>query len=412
MLVFGATIDGTLHHKGEVSAMASFSQVSAIARLRNLGYVIFVGIALCLATAPLSQAQRGGMGAPVGGGHVAGGGHIGGGGRVGGGHAAAGGHLSGGAHVVGRAGGAHFVGGPHMTQTSARIHTTRYLTYFPHSPVRRSRFVNSTPAFSGSLPFSQPFFSGRRRFRDFRNGLFQSDWGFWPLWGWDSGFGFDCDSYESNCNGGQSAATGYPESRDDTQYEQPPEEDARPMIMVYLRDGSGYGALDYWLTNGTFYIETTYGAQKSFPVDQVDLKRTFAENTARGVTFAVTPYPSSSDPGPMFAPDSYAPDCPVPAQATQASANSASASTSAAISKSWFGASGSSSDRGLAVDAVRPNSPAAMIGVQPGDVIVRVNCQQVRTGQDVESAVNNTTGPIWVSYMIRGAWLTDKKIAR
>ena len=178
------------------------------------------------------------------------------------------------------------------------------------------------------------------------------------------------------------------------------------MITVYLRDGTGYGALDYWLTNGVFNIETTYGALKSFPMDQVDVQRTFTENTERGVTFTLSTSPLASDPGPIFAPDSYAPDCPSPSQASGPTA------TASGSNVSWFGASGSTSDRGLAVDSVRSNSPAARIGVQPGDIVLRVNCQQIHTPQDIESAVNNSSGPIWVSYMIQGAWLTDKKIAR
>jgi PDZ domain len=271
--------------------------------------------------------------------------------------------------------------------------------------------------FASNPPFIGRFSAFPRRFGSFRRGFLPWGAGFWPGWGWgggwDEGWLPGCDSYESNCDNGQGLAAGYPESREDSDYETSSEDAARPMIIVYLRDGSGYGALDYWQNNGTFYIETTYGTQKSFPVDQVDVQRTFTENAARGVTFTLLPYPAASDPGPMFAPDSYAPDCPSPSQTSQPIASASTERSTAATNKAaWFGADGSSSDRGLAVDSVRSDSPAALIGVQPGDIVVRVNCQQIRSAQDIESAVNNTSGPIWVSYMIRGAWLTDKKISR
>jgi len=274
--------------------------------------------------------------------------------------------------------------------------------------------MNRRHSHQQQVPFQGPFdFLG-----NVGNGFFWPPFGFWPGWGWDWGWGggWDegwwggCDYYPENCYSGQDSS-GYPEAREQSDYDVETEE-ARPMITVYLNDGSGYGALDYWTRNGTFYIETTYGAEKSFPMDQVDLKRTFTENTARGVTFSIFPYPSTSDPGPMLAPDSYAPDCPSPSQASAPAGASAVAAIASANEASWFGASGRISDRGLAVDSVRSNSPAALIGVQPGDIVVRVNCQQIRSAQDIESAVNSTSGPVWVSYMIQGAWLTDKKIAR
>jgi PDZ domain len=349
--------------------------------------VCAAALALAIAAAP-TYAQRGG-----GGGHSAGGGHF----------------------TAGHPGGAHFAAGLRTSRAVTRVHS-HYLTYVPgatiHHPMARSSSQNF---FASNPPFIGPFSPFQRRFGFSRRGFFPWAGGFWPWWGggWDGGWWPGCDSYESNCDNGQGLAAGYPESREDSDYETSSEDAARPMIIAYLRDGSGYGALDYWQNNGTFYIETTYGTQKSFSMDQVDVQRTFTENAARGVTFTLLPYPAASDPGPMFAPDSYAPDCPSPSQASQSVAGASTAPSPAATDKAaWFGASGSSSDRGLAVDSVRSDSPAALIGVRAGDIVVRVNCQQIRSAQDIESAVNNTVGPIWVSYMIRGAWLTDKKIAR
>jgi hypothetical protein len=333
---------------------------------------------------------------------------MGGGGHFGGGGAHAGGHFA-----SGHPGGAHFAGGPHFGRTGTQSYTNHYLTYTPgtrtHHLVARG---SSQILFTGNSRFTGRFSPFGRRFGFSRRRFWSA--GFWPWWGWDEGWWGDCDNYEWNCyDHGQDSAAGYPESREGSDYDEATEE-ARPMITVYLRDGTGYGALDYWLTNGVFNIETTYGSLKSFPMDQVDVRRTFTENTARGVTFTLSTSPLVSDPGPMFAPASYAPDCPSPSQASgaPASVSGPSPAASASSNASWFGAGGSSSVRGLAVASVRSNSPAALIGVQPGDIVLRVNCQQIRTAQDIESAVNNSSGPIWVSYMIQGAWLTDKKITR
>jgi PDZ domain len=331
-------------------------------------------------------------------------------------HGAAGGHFAGGGHYASSSRGAarHFARGLRSERAATRGRTRNYLTYIRGTAVHHAIVHGSSPMFfAGNPPFVGRFSPFPRRFGFFRRGSLAWGYGLWPWWGWDDNWDDwtpDCDSYESKCGSGQGMAEGYPEAREDSDYREETEEAARPMIMVYLQNGSGYGALDYWLTNGTLYIETTYGAEKAFSMDQVDVHRTFAENAARGVTFTLAPSPLASDPGPMFAPDSYAPDCPSPSSASQPTGRLPS--TAAAYKGSWFGASGSSSDRGLTVDSVRSDSPAALIGVRPGDIVLRVNCQQVRSAQDIESAVNSTTGPIWVSYMIRGAWLTDKKISR
>ncbi len=357
------------------------------------GFVLF-GVALfAFGITPAAHAQRGGMGGHASGGR--GGGHFVGGGHVGGGH---------------RVGGAHVVQGQRGGRAVARMRTSAYLTYSRDygagQPMRRGSFQ---PLFydRSRIPGRSSYFG--RRFHNFRNGLYPYDLGFWGWggdWGWDSGWWNDCDPNEGDC---QDYGRGYPESRDESAYEQPGE--SRPSILVYLRDGTGYAALDYWLTNGVLHIETSYGTEKSFPLADVDVQRTFTENTARGVTFTLSPYPMASDPGPMFAPDSYAPECVSPSAASHAT-TSTSVPAASGNSTSWFGANGSTSDQGLAVGSVRSDSPAAQIGVRPGDIVVRVNCQQVHTAQEIESAVNNTTGPVWVSYMIRGAWLTDKKITR
>jgi hypothetical protein len=287
------------------------------------------------------------------------------------------------------------------------------------APVHRSQHLTYLPAMRRPMPVLRRGPQGQTHFistknrhfprHDFRfnsgfgipaNGFFTPVIAYWPWWGWDSSVQNSCRSYDENgnCYDQQDSSDGPSESSRDAQ---------RPMIIVYLRDGSGYGALDYWVTNGMLHIATTYGAQKIFPMEQVDLERTGKENARRGVSFTFYDYPMISDPGPVLAPDSYAPPCPaVSSRARQGQ------STSPGNGQEWFGATGSTSDKGLAVSSVRGGSPAEQLGLQAGDVVVRVDCRPIRNAQDVDSAFAGSSGTVWVSYLIQGAWMTDKKIVR
>jgi len=231
------------------------------------------------------------------------------------------------------------------------------------------------------------------------NGFFPLDFGYWPWWGDSYGGASDCDPYSGNCGAPQSTDAGPVESGEDAQ---------RPMITVYLRNGSGYGALDYWVTNDVLHIATTYGAHKSFPMDEVDLVRTGKENAERGVSFTFETYPMISDPGQVLAPDSYAPACPADA----APGGSKHATAGSSEKASAFGATGTTTAKGLSLSAVRSGSPAEQAGLQAGDVLLRVDCQPILNAQDVDTAFSGAKRTVWVSYLIQGSWLTDKKIVR
>jgi hypothetical protein len=289
---------------------------------------------------------------------------------------------------------------------AAPVHRSQHLTYLPAMrrpmPVLRRATQGQTHFVStkNHHHFSRHAFRFNSGFGIPTNGFFPSTIAYWPWWGWESNVQDSCRSYDENgnCYDQQDSGDGPLESSRDAQ---------RPMIIVYLRDGSGYGALDYWVTNGMLYIATTYGAQKIFPMEQVDLERTGKENAQRGVSFTFYDHPMISDPGPVLAPDSYAPPCPaVSSQASQGQ------STSAGNGQEWFGATGSASEKGLAVSSVRAGSPAEQIGLQAGDVVVRVDCQPIRNAQEVDSAFAGSSGTVWISYLIQGAWMTDKKIVR
>lgn len=317
----------------------------------------------------------------------------------------------------------HAGGGAHFART-AHMSPAPLARRGAHIPYQRSA-RGSRPFSRGSAHVSSPFITYQRPFP--RNSFFLNSrfprypflpyaYGLWPWWGWDSyDSGDECNPYYSDCGSGpgssvQNAQPGsYLETGGDTapgSYVSPYTDTPRPMIVVYLRDGSGYGALDYWVTDGVLHIATTYGAQKSFPMDDVDLVRTGKENARNGVNFVFGNAPMISDPGPVLAPDSYAPPCPAAAPASRATAASSS------NARANFGATGSPSEKGFAVTSVRANSPAAQAGLQAGDVVVRVDCQPIRNSQDLETAFNGFNSTVWVSYLIQGSWLTDKKIAR
>jgi serine protease DegQ len=82
------------------------------------------------------------------------------------------------------------------------------------------------------------------------------------------------------------------------------------------------------------------------------------------------------------------------------------------IGLALFGATGTASEKGLVVSTVQPGSSAAQAGLQAGDVVVRVDCQPIHQAADMENAFAGADGPVWVSYLIQGAWLTDKKVTR
>jgi membrane-associated protease RseP (regulator of RpoE activity) len=142
-------------------------------------------------------------------------------------------------------------------------------------------------------------------------------------------------------------------------------------------------------------------------MDQVDLERTGKENAQRGVNFTFYTYPMISDPGPVLAPGSYAPACPAQAATARQTKPASTASELAA-----FGATGTASEKGLVVNTVQVGSPAAQAGLQAGDVVVRVDCRPIHQAADMENAFAGSNGPVWVSYLIQGAWLTDKKVSR
>ena len=299
-------------------------------------------------------------------------------------------------------GGAHFASGARMGPVAR---SSPHLTYLAPYRGGRPGYRNSARAhfFFANRSFHRNPFAFRSAFGFSRRRFYSWGYGYWPFWAWDSSDWNDCNSFGGNCETDPGPYTGNVESSDDSD---------RPMITVYLRDGSGYGATDYWVTNGVLHIQTTYGAHKAFPISEVDLERTGRENAEQGISFTFHTSPMVSDPGQVLAPDSYAPACPAISAASRKGNAAGMSSGSSANAGNWFGAVGSESQKGLAISSVRAGSPAAEAGLQPGDVVVRVDCQPIHTAQEMEEAFRASSGTVWVSYLIQGSWMTDKKVIR
>ena len=62
---------------------------------------------------------------------------------------------------------------------------------------------------------------------------------------------------------------------------------SKPMVILFLNDGSSYGVTDYWLANGELHYVTTYGGENKIPVEELDLQRTVDANATRGVNFTL-----------------------------------------------------------------------------------------------------------------------------
>jgi hypothetical protein len=147
-----------------------------------------------------------------------------------------------------------------------------------------------------------------------------SDCGQWlvPNWEWDQDSG-DCYASgepEENLIGVYGADSSDPAAQADTQQEYGPYAWRNPPTvarngrsasvesqpasgfsraapkrgtLIYLRDGTNYEASDYWLAGDHLHYVTSYGADDSVPINQVNLQRTVDANAARGVPFTLRP---------------------------------------------------------------------------------------------------------------------------
>jgi hypothetical protein len=224
-------------------------------------------------------------------------------------------------------------------------------------------------------------------------------YGFWPLYGWGWSWAPDCPpDAEGDCYGASiEAEAGKAEPPAS------PEIRLNSVLVVYLRDGSGYGVTDYWVADSMLHFVTTYDAQKSIPFEDVDWQRTVDENASRGVYFKLSYAPAAPR-----REAATAPSCPANPIEGKAGGRS---NPQIAPDAGLLGASGSAAGQGVRVASVRDGSPAAQLGIHPGDVVLRIDCQPVHSNADIESALTaNSNGAPWISYLIKGAWLSEQQI--
>jgi hypothetical protein len=71
----------------------------------------------------------------------------------------------------------------------------------------------------------------------------------------------------------------------------------QPDTLLYLADGTNYAVTNYWLAGGDLHYMTSYGAEDSVPIGQINLQRTVDANAAQGVQFILRPKPRGGDSG-------------------------------------------------------------------------------------------------------------------
>jgi hypothetical protein len=165
-------------------------------------------------------------------------------------------------------------------------------------------------------------------------------YGFWPWW-LDNGMDYSpdagaafadpcapmwfegCDAYYSGSGAGNGEMSGDVPADDadsiaaqkmaDNEHNVwlPPDSPAREqsaiaaeksLTVIYLKDGTVYAVSDFWVADGKLVYDTSYGAENSIPIDQLDLEQTVKTNAARGVPFTL-----KSKPGPATAPGGVTP---------------------------------------------------------------------------------------------------------
>jgi hypothetical protein len=131
-----------------------------------------------------------------------------------------------------------------------------------------------------------------------------------PIWGWP---GYNYYGYPAGYSIGNSYDDNYgysapPESYPSSEaYAQPTDQyptqspdtgKIEMPVLFYMKDGSVYAASDYWVEDGKLHYVLSTGAEHVVELDQVDVKRTVAENAEIGVQVTWKPRPGLSAPSP------------------------------------------------------------------------------------------------------------------
>ncbi len=93
-------------------------------------------------------------------------------------------------------------------------------------------------------------------------------------------------------------------------------------MQLYLKDGTVYNVIDYWLVNGQLHFKTvedngTKVVEHTIDFDQLDLQKTVDVNTQRGFRFVLRDEPIEQylQDHPAGEPNNAPPEPPQPSQA-------------------------------------------------------------------------------------------------
>ena len=87
-------------------------------------------------------------------------------------------------------------------------------------------------------------------------------------------------------------------------------EEAAPLTLIFLVDGTNFAVTDYWLAGGRLHYITSYGGENSVAFEKFDLQKTVDENYKLGILFSLRPAPAPDSAEP---PDSAPAPPPAPA---------------------------------------------------------------------------------------------------
>lgn len=69
---------------------------------------------------------------------------------------------------------------------------------------------------------------------------------------------------------------------------------APSLTVIYLKDGTNFDVMSYWLDAGKLHYITNYGGESTIDMGQLDLQRTVDENARLGVAFTLRPVPPAA----------------------------------------------------------------------------------------------------------------------
>jgi Outer membrane protein beta-barrel domain/PDZ domain len=105
------------------------------------------------------------------------------------------------------------------------------------------------------------------------------------------------------------------------------------------------------------------------------------------------------------------PSARTPTEAPRRAPTEAPAQTAVGNVAPSLGVSGYASEQGFTVTSVQPGSPAQQAGINPGDVIAKIDDRPVHTGQEIEVLVSTSpSGTVKVMYWVGRAWPVEKEI--